>query len=77
MTWLGFSGAIQGLRAISVMFWTRPSHYQVLFLTGNNTVDKVLVVVSTLIYAIPAVGGVVVVGRMLKEYGDCIRLGLH
>ncbi|KAJ7819173.1 hypothetical protein B0H14DRAFT_2372750 [Mycena olivaceomarginata] len=27
-----------------------------------------------LMYSVPAIGGMVVVGKMIKEYGDCIRL---
>jgi hypothetical protein len=36
-------------------------------------VKKAVKVVLMLIYGTPAVGGVIVVGQMLKEYGDCIR----
>lgn len=30
---------------------------------------------SFLVYGVGAIGGLVTVGKMLKEYGDCIRLG--
>jgi hypothetical protein len=31
-------------------------------------------VVMRVVYSVPAIGGMVVVGQMIKEYGDCKRL---
>jgi hypothetical protein len=71
MAWLAFSGAVEAMRALSVLFWTKPHQYKTPFPEWG--VKKAVKVVLLLIHGTPAVGGAVVVGRMLKEYGDCIR----
>ncbi|KAJ7767708.1 hypothetical protein B0H16DRAFT_1453328 [Mycena metata] len=65
MMWLGF-----GLTGI---FLTR-LRYSLSDKSKVSSIPKGIVLLCVSLYSAPAIGGMVVVGKMMKEYGDCIRL---
>lgn len=68
MTWLGVGIAIGSFAA----FYSAILEYRDRQLKGLSDMDKfTLMLLMVAIFAAPAVGGFVVVGQMLKSYGDC------
>jgi hypothetical protein len=68
MTWLAVGIAIGSFAA----FYSAILEYRDRYLKGLSDMDKLLfTLVMVVVFAAPAVGGFVVVGQMLKSYGDC------
>ena len=65
MTWLAFGWYI-GVAFGSMMV---PKAHSIL-----KQRTALMVVSMRVAFSVPAIGGVVVVGQMIKEYGDCKRL---
>jgi hypothetical protein len=68
MTWLAVGIAIGSFAA----FYSAILEYRDRYLKGLSDMDKLLfTLLMVVVFAAPAVGGFVVVGQMLKSYGDC------
>ncbi|KAF7367617.1 Pogo transposable element [Mycena sanguinolenta] len=72
MMWLGF-GSLGALfsRIPIVMAELLQLPFVRFYSTIIPTIPNILLI--SLVYSVPAIGGMVVVGKMIKEYGDCIR----